>query len=376
MPHPQPSPQTQPNPDFGFAGWLARLLAPFWKGCLWVALALVVQAAFRVLVPLGYQAIFDVAIGGRDERMLVTILLWLMAGWLLHGIAGVAQDYLSAWVGSRAMSSLRERMFRQLQRLSEAFFARVDSGDLMSRFSNDLAVVEEALSRGVYIALFSTLILGGSLVLLFTVEWRLATVTLVALFLSLALPRVLGRRAHERSYERKTSEGEVAAAVQESIGAHAMVRAFDLRDYTLERFRGRLGTLTAKTVAALFSAALVGRAASQSVLFVQILIMGLGGWLAIEGALSVGALVGFVALLLNVSNASNHLAAVMPELLRASGGARRVQEFLDEEPGAHEPADAAPLPRLSGEIAFDGVSFAYEGAGATLDECDVIRLAA
>ncbi len=351
----------------GFVRWIARCLAPYWKWWIAVAFALLVQAAFRVVVPIGYQSIFDVAIAESNRELLVTILLWLMGGWLLHGLAGLAQDYLTAWITSRAMNDLRERMFRQLQRLSNAFYARVDSGDLMSRFSNDLAVVEEALARGVYTVLFSSLILGGSLILLFAVEWRLATLTLVALFVSLTVPRILSRRAHARAYDRKTCEAEVSAAVQESIGAHSMVRAFDLREYTLAHFRAQLKRLAEKTVATYISAALVGRTASQSVFFVQILIMGLGGWLAIEGALSIGALVGFVALLLNVSNASNHLAAVAPDLLRASGGARRVQEFLAAEPAVPEAADVTPLPRLARELAFDEVSFAYDDAGPILD---------
>ena len=367
MPNESTTPSTPATTRPGFVRWVLRVLAPYRGACLAVVVALSVQTAFRVLVPVGYQKIFDGAIAEQDERLLFTILLWLMVGWVLHGLAGWVQDYQTAWVSSRAMNSLREQMFRQLQRLPESFYTRVDSGDLMSRFSNDLAVVEQALARGVTIALFSSLILSGSLVLLFVVEWRLATLTLLALFVALALPRVLGRRAHDRAYARKAAEAEVSAAVQESIGAHATVRAFDLRDHTLAHFRERLGDLADAVVSSIFSAALVGRVASQSVFFVQILIMGLGGWLAIEGALSVGALVGFVALLLNVSNACNHLAAVTPELLQASGGVRRVQEFLDEELAAPEAVDAKPLPRLSGDVTFGAVSFAYDEADPILD---------
>ncbi len=337
-----------------------RRLAPYGGWIVAALLAVGLQVAFRLLVPLGYQAIFDHAIVDRDEKLLFTILLGLGIGWAVHGLAGLAQDSLSAWISSRAMEALREQMFRQLQRLSTAFYARVDSGDLMSRFSNDLSVVEEALARGIYTAGFSALNLGGSLILLFWVEWRLATLTLGALAISVILPRGLSGRARDRAYERKSSEAEVAAAVQESIGAQAMVRVFDLEAYTLEHFQRQLRSLARKTVDAYVSSAWVGRAASQSVFLVQILIMGVGGWLAIEGALSVGALIGFVALLQNVSNAANHLAGVTPELLRASGGVRRIEEFLAEEPAAPTTVERAVLPRLARRITFDGVSFAYD----------------
>lgn len=341
-------------------------LAPYSGRCGLVVLAVVLQVGFRVCVPIGYQAIFDDAIAQDDTRLLLTILFWLMVGWLIHGAAGMAQDYYSAWVSSRAMKDLRERMFRQLQRLSDAYYARVDSGDMMSRFSNDLAVVEQALANGFQTALFSALNLGGSLILLFVIEWRLATLTLGALVGAYMLPRLLSPRARDRAFDRKESEGEVTAAIQESIGAHSMVQAFDLREYVLEKLRVLLEVLAKKTVAAHVATTLVGRAASQSIFFVQILIMVLGGWLAIEGAFSVGALIGFAALLQNVSNASNHLAGVAPELLRASGGVRRVREFLAEEPVDDAIDDATVLPRLAQDIRFEDVSFAYDSSAPLL----------
>ncbi|MEM6795626.1 MAG: ABC transporter transmembrane domain-containing protein [Acidobacteriota bacterium] len=352
----------------GFLGWLARCLKPYPGRCLVVLLAILTQVTFRVAVPLGYQTIFDEAIAEGQVSLLIEVLTWLMIGWLLHGLSGLAQDHASAWIGSRSMNDLRERMFLQLQRLSDAYYERVDSGDLMSRFSNDLAVIEEVLARGLYTALFSSINLLASLVLLFLVDWRLAALTLGLLVAAFLIPRLLSPRARDQAYERKRSEAEVAAAIQESIGAHSMVRAFDLRDYVLTHFRKLLASFADKTVAAYVSTALVGRTASQSVFFIQILIMGLGGWLAIEGALSIGALIGFAALLQNVSNASNHLAGITPELLRAAGGIGRVQEFLAEEPAEDPGLDLAPLPRLAREIVFDNVSFAYDDqSGPSLD---------
>ena len=363
----EPGSADRSTQETSFIVWLAHRLTPYWGRCLLVALAILLQVAFRVLVPMGYQAIFDGAIADRDLELLTHLLTLLMVGWAVHGFAGLGQDYLSAWISSRAMNDLRERMFGQLQRLSSAYYARVDSGDVMSRFSNDLAVIEQALAQGIYTAFFSSLNLTGSLVLLFWVEWRLAAVTLAILVAAYLFPSLLGPRARDRAYERKESEAEVAAAIQESIGAHSMVRAFELKEYVSAKFRALLDRLAVKTVAAQFSSSLVGRTAGQSVFFVQIMMMGLGGWLAIEGALSMGALVGFAALLQNVANASNHLAAVTPELLRASGGVRRVQEFLAEEPEGTESEGTADLERLSREIEFDTVSFAYEDQNPLLN---------
>ena len=185
-------------------------MAPYARHCWLAGLAILVQVAFKVLVPVGYQEIFDGAIANGDRELLYTVLVALLTGWLLNGLAGLAQDYLAGWIGSRAMRDLRERMFRQLQGLSESYFGRVSSGDLMSRFSNDLAVIDEVLTRWVHVAFFSVLNLVGSLVLLFVFDWRLAAVTLGALITTYGLPRMLGPRARDRAYEQKAAEAEVA----------------------------------------------------------------------------------------------------------------------------------------------------------------------
>ena len=100
--------------------------------------------------------------------------------------------------------------------------------------------------------------------------------------------------------------------------------------------------------------------------FIQILTMGLGAYLVVRGHLTVGAVVAFVALLLNVANAANHLSSVMPDLLQASGGMQRVREFLAEEPTVREARDARTAPRLSHHVCFEDVSFGYRANAIAL----------
>ncbi len=346
----------------GLSGFFALSIGyfrPYAWHCVVILLTLLAQAAFRVLVPIGYQQIFDRAILRQDLAVLAWISGLLLGGWLLQAAASLVQDLASARAGSLAMNDVRLEMFDHLLRLPVGYYARVSSGDLMSRFSNDLGVIENAFVRAVHTFLFSALILSASAVLLFVVEWRLALLTFALLPVALYGPRLLGSRAQWLAYEWKRYEAKVAAAIQEVIGSHAEVRAFGLQESRSRRFRRQLGRLARRAVRARFAGALAGRAASQSVYFIQILTMGLGAYLAIRGHLSVGSLVAFVALMLNVSNAANHLSGVMPDLLQASGGMRRVREFLAEEPTVREAADAIAVPRLSRHLCFEDVSFGY-----------------
>ncbi|MEM7352425.1 MAG: ABC transporter transmembrane domain-containing protein [Acidobacteriota bacterium] len=333
-----------------------------------VLLALLLQAAFRVLVPLGYQAIFDRAIVERDMEILKTILALLFGGWAIQALASLGQDYFSARAGYRAMNDIRLDMFSHLLRLPVGYYSRVDTGELMSRFSNDLSVIENAFVRAIHTFLFSTLILGVSVILLFLVEWRLALVCFAALPIALFGPKALGSRAQWLSYECKRYEALVAASIQEAISSHAVIRTFGLQETRHRQFQGQLAELAQKATAARFAGSLAGRTASQTVYFIQVLIMGLGAYLALQGYVSVGSLVAFVALLLNVANAANHISSTMPTLLQASGGMQRVREFLAEESPLREAPNSPPLPRLSSEICFDQVSFAYRQSAPALSD--------
>ncbi len=350
----------------GFLGQVFRYFRPYTIHTLVVLTALLLQAAFRVAVPIAYQQIFDRAILHRDMTVLLNLLSLLFAGWVIQAIASLVQDFFSAKSGNRAMGDLRLAMFDHLLRLPVGYYSRVDSGDLMSRFSNDLAVIENAFVRSIHTFLFSVLILLTSLTLLFVVEWRLALITLAALPLSLIGPRLLSSRAQWLSYQCKRVEALVATSIQEAIGSHAVIRTFGLQASRLKGFRDQLTELAGIATTARFTASVASRSASQSVYFVQVLTMGVGAYLAIHGILTVGSLVAFVALLLNVANAANHVSAVMPDLLQASGGMQRVLDFLSEEPTVREIPGSQPLPRLSRQVCFEDVSFGYRQSSPAL----------
>ncbi len=361
--------------DHGLSHFLRSIAGscrPHWRLGLVVLLALLLQTAFRACLPLAYELLFDRALGVRDHGFLALLLGALGAGLAVNAAAGLAQDRAAARLAARVMNDLRRSMFRCLQRLPTAELDRSRSGDLMSRFTNDLGAIEGALTRGLVTAAMSALVLVVSAGLLFAVEWRLALLTLAALCAVLSAPRLLSGRAQSAAYRRKVAEAEVAAALQEDIRAATVIRVFGLESERRDRFRGHLDDLWRKSTKAHFDAALVGRAATLGTFGIQLLVLGVGGYLAIGGQLTIGALASFVALLLNIANASSHLSTAMPDVIHAAGGLRRIDELLHADPGAAGPlvdepgerrsstyAQCGTLPRFRRELVFDQVSFTY-----------------
>src|ERR1044071_5772502 len=141
-----------PAPTMSPIKFLKTLLSyvrPYAPRAACLIATLLVEGAFTSLLALSLKLIIDFAIAPHDAKVLSLILGVLVAGFLLTAALQVLRDYLYAWLGARILGDLRQEMFGHLQRLSMGFYARSQMGDLLSRFSSDLAAVENAIVLGV-----------------------------------------------------------------------------------------------------------------------------------------------------------------------------------------------------------------------------------
>jgi ATP-binding cassette subfamily B protein len=345
---------------------LIGYVRPYRRLVTLVVVGLLVDTAFYAVVPYSFTWLVDEAIVPRNGRALAWILGALAVAVILASVTAVARDYGYARLSAGVQNDIRLRMFEHLNRLSMDFYARSRVGDLMAHFSTDLAAVEGALVSALPAVFISGLSVLVSSALLFSLDWRLATVTVVGLPLCLVGPRILAPRAAVLSYEVRQQEARIASTVQETISAQAVVKAFGLRARIEAAFRAQLQELFTRNVRLQFLGGLVARTPGVSVSLLQIFVMAYGGYLCFRGTLSLGSFVAFNALFQNVHASISDLTQSLPALLQASGGARRIDELLSESPRIEDAAEARPLPRLRREITFDHVSFSYTGETLSL----------
>ncbi len=345
-----------------------RLLRPYWGRCVLIFLTILIQLAFYLSLPIAFQMIFGRAIYGGDSAFLVRLLGALAGGFVLVALAELLLGYLAADVGVRAMNDLRLRMFDRLQRLPMGFYSRNPVGDLMSRFSNDLNAIEKVLTNSLYEIAGHSLVIAGAIVLLFTIEWRLALATVVVLPLTAIIPELINPLATRAGYKRKQDEADLSNLVQEGIQGQKVIRSFGLQETVLDRFRERLGGLYQSGVRANLLSDCVGRSLNLGVLIIQLVVIAFGAYLSIKGYLTAGELVGFIMLLFVVGDSAGDLANVMPNLVQATGGMQRINELLEEAPPAVRREDQAPMSPFSREIRFEGVTFSYTGDEVNLDD--------
>src|ERR671923_655944 len=216
---------------------LARLTAPY-KLRTTLAIASLLAATATALAPpyLAKLAIDDGIVHRHLTALTIIVAAFLAAG-ILNWAAGYAQTYFTGWTGERILADLRNTLFRHLQRLSLGFYERNRAGVIISRLTNDVEALDQLVTDGVTSLVQNTLMLGGTAILLFVLDWRLGLATLAvmpAMAAATALFRLRSSRAYRAVRERLA---QVTATLAEDIAGMRVVQSFTRESRNLRRFR-------------------------------------------------------------------------------------------------------------------------------------------
>jgi ATP-binding cassette subfamily B protein len=338
---------------------LARLTAPY-RGRTAIAIATLLAATFTSLAPpyLAKLALDD-GIRKQDYRTLVLIVVAFLVAGLLNWIASAAQTYFTGWTGERILADLRNKLFRHLQRLSLGFFERNRAGVLISRLTNDVEALDQLVTDGVTSLFQNTLILTGSAIILFLLDWRLALATL-AVFPLMAVATAVFRIASSRAYRAVRERlGLVTATLAEDIAGMRVVQAFTRQPANLRHF---------KEVNAHYRAANQRTVLTNGLYFPFVdflssastaIVLGYGGYLYFQGNITVGTLLAFMLYLANFFDPVQQLSQLYNTFLAAVAALDKIMDVMDEALEVEDGPGALPLPRIEGRVSFEEVRFGY-----------------
>jgi ATP-binding cassette subfamily B protein len=344
---------------------LLALLRPYrWRVVAMFAAMLVSTAASLAPPPLARLAIDDGIVPGNLGTLDLIVGAFIVSA-LLVWVAGYWTTYLVGWVGQRALADLRLKIFDHLQTLPVGFYERRPAGVLISRMTNDVEALDSLVTDSVVTLFQSSLTLAGTVVILLSLNVRLALLTFLILP-ALAIGGLLFRIASADAYRRtRETIGSITAYLQETLSGIRVVRSFGQEPRHMRRFaqlndRNRAANMTTvKLNAAYFPAVeLVAALATVGIL-------AFGGYQVINhprGALTIGVLVGFVAALNNFFDPIQSLSNLYTTYQSGMAALDKVFELLDARPDLVERPDPVKLDRLRGEIRFEDVSFVYARA--------------
>jgi len=338
---------------------LARLTAPY-KGRTALALGSLLAATAVGLAP-PYLAKLALDEGIASQNL--STLAWIVA---LFGVAGVlslltssAQTYFTGWTGERILADLRNRLFKHLQRLSLGYYERNRAGVIISRLTNDVEALDQLVTDGVTTLVQSTLILIGSSVILFLLDWRLALATLAVVPFMLAATaafRIFSSRAYRAVRERL---GLVTATLAEDIAGMRVVQAYTRERASEQRFREVNAQYRAANQRTVVTNGLYFPFVDFLSTAATAVVLGYGGYLYFAGSITEGTLLAFLLYLSNFFDPVQQLSQLYNTFLAAVAALDKIMDVMDEEPEVVDRPDARELPPIEGHVAFERVRFGY-----------------
>jgi ABC-type multidrug transport system fused ATPase/permease subunit len=341
---------------------LARLTAPYKLRTTLAVVSLLAATLTALAPPYLAKLAVDDGIGERDLQALTTIVVLFIAAGIANLLTSSAQTYFTGWTGERILADLRNRLFRHLQRLSLGYFERNRAGVTISRLTNDVDALDQLVTDGVTTLVQNTLLLVGSAIVLFLLDWRLALATLSvipAMALATTIFRIRSSRAYRAVRERL---GLVTATLAEDIAGMRVVQSFtresDRRrhfDEVNAHYR-EANQQTVVTNGLYFPFVDFLSAVATAV------VLGYGGYLASEGQVSVGTLFAFILYVSNFFDPVQQLSQLYNTFLAAVAALDKIMDVMDEEPEVRDRAGARELGRIEGHVALEDLHFGY-GAG-------------
>jgi ATP-binding cassette subfamily B protein len=338
---------------------LLALIKPYRTRAIAMLAALVVGTAASLAPPLLARAAIDKGIAHNDVTTLVLVVIaFLVSALLVWGMTYV-QTYLVGWVGQRALADLRIRIFSHLQTLPIGFYESRPAGVLISRMTNDVEALDSLVTDSVVTLFQAGLTLVGTVGILLYLDVKLALLTFCVLPLLLAGSlwfRIVSAGAFRRTRE---TIGAITGYLQETLSGIRVVRSFAQEPAHAASFtelnadNREANMTTVKLNAAYFPTVemLSGVAVAVIVLY--------GGLQAIDGHVTVGTVVAFVAALSNLFEPIQQLSQLYATYQSGMAALEKIFQLLDVRPNLEDRPGALALGRIDGEVDFDDVSFAY-----------------
>ncbi|HET8660208.1 MAG TPA: ABC transporter ATP-binding protein [Micromonosporaceae bacterium] len=352
------------------AGTVRRIL-PYAMRHRWSLLLLLLLTATNagvvVAVPMILKLIIDDGIQRGRMSVVVSLSLLIAGLTVVDAAAAYLQRWLSARIGEGLIFDLRTKAFGHVQRQPLAFFARAQTGALVSRLSTDVIGAQQAvvtlLSQSTSTILTIVLVLGAMLYL----SWQISVVALLMIPIFLLPARVIGRTLQRLARQRMQLDAELGSLMNErfNVAGAMLAKLYGEPVRELDEFSDRAARVRDITVRTVAIGAMLGIIVTLLTSMTSAVVYGFGGGLVINGVLQLGTLVAMATLLMRLYGPVNQLSNMHVHFLTALVSFERVFEVLDLKPLIAEREGARTLPAAQSrngaapDIEFDQVSFRY-----------------
>lgn len=350
---------------------LLTYLKPYTMRLVWAIVFMALTSGLIALQTYLAKIVVDEGFVNMNKTILMLIPLAYVIVTLFKGVALYAKDYLMGYVGQKVVNNIRDQLYAHTVSLSFSYFTRMPTGVIISRIMNDVNLVQGGLTRAPAVltqGLLTMMVLMGWVIYL---NWRLTLASLVIMPLAGIALSKFSKRLRKASTQMQEHMGSLTTHLHETIGGVRIVKAFSMEEHESRRFAEKNKGLFNALMQAIKTTVVSHPVMEIITVIGSALVMEFGFYYVFRQTMTPGDFVAFMMALLFLYRPMKDLNSVNNIVQDGVAAARRIFEVLDSVPEIREKPDAVFLPRDFQGIAFEQVSFQYDGDGEDLVLNDV-----
>lgn len=338
---------------------LTLYLKPYGFSLFLVILFVLIYTLLGLAGPYLMGQAIDKFIGGKDIAGLVRTSILMIAAYILSNAFNLAANWIMARISQYALKELRRDLFTHLQTLSMNFFDTNPAGGLMSRLTNDIDAINQAVSQNVTSLVASILSMGGIVIAMFILNPWLALASLLVVPIMIWFTQFVAKYTRRGFRNLQSSLGGLNSVAEETFSGQKVIKAFRRNQSVIDSFQVQNRLVFEAGVYANSYALLLMPLTNVLGNFFVVVLAALGGWLALQGLVSVGTIATFINYGQNFTSPLRQLGNLYNSIQGALAGAERVFEIIDTPAEIVDAADPLPFESIHGDVKLQNVQFGY-----------------
>ena len=364
-------PGEKPRDFKGTTRRLLDFLKPYRLSMLIVLVFAVGSTAFAIIGPkvLGQATtlVFEGAVAkltgaagaGIDFTAIGRILVWLLLLYAVSTVFGYIQGFIMSGVAMNISYRFRQDLSLKINRMPLGYFDNQTHGEVLSRVTNDVDTISNTLNQSLAQMVSSLTTLLGVLVMMLSISWIMTLSAVLILPASMVLITFVVKRSQKYFMQQQTVLGHINGHIEEMYGGHLVMKAYNGEEKSIATFTGFNEQLYSSGWKSQFLSGMMMPIMGFIGNLGYVVVSMLGGWLAINQAITVGDIQAFIQYMRSFTQPVSQIASIANTLQSTMAAAERVFEFLNEKEELPDPTERLPVDSLSGNVRFEHIRFGY-----------------
>lgn len=339
-----------------------KYFKPFWKQMILAIVLLFIVSLLGLVPPIMTKNIIDVALPQKSMYLLMLFIIACIGATVLMELVSVGQNYINTWISKHIIYNMKNEMYNHLQHMPMNFFSLSKPGEITTRMTSDIEGIQDIFKTTIVTALSSILTLITTMFALFTMNWKMAIISMIILPVFILPTRKVGKYRWKMALDSQERLSELNQLIQEtlSISGAVLMKIFTKEKEAYNQFE----STNKKVITLQIKETLAGRwffmTMSIFTTLGPMIIYFYGGYLFMKGKMSIGEIVAFVALLDRLYRPVTQLSNIHIDVTRSFALFQRIFDYFDMEEESRDREKSICIENVKGNIEFEDVCFSYK----------------